>query len=319
MTPDRQIKTRPAIALLCGVCLLAAGCVSPGGWAAEDIPLRDSLTDLLNRLQARDATLKDRAADTLPVREAVATRPPEYDSAAGEYFWRGKNWQLELMFAQERASGTRQATGFLSDIRALCLQLNDRRGPGSLIYYLYPDCKRVEKIGQTVIDTLRQSSSRLRTQSDLRNAVARVVSSEPAFWHSPMEMQTLLRLISSQPGVEKGKSESQLQRRARELWLGPPTKDQYPSAFAWRTPRFAVRVRCSYYTTISKTSGRILREPGGYVLDEILLTVTPENSDPERPLRTLRLLPGKRILTEDGPTPLSEAGATPGGLRPPGD
>lgn len=289
----------------CSLFLLVAGCVSVGGgWAEEEFALRDGFAALLGRAQAQDEALKGRDVAILSMRETIIAGPPTSDAEyRGEYYWRGEGWLLTFAMALARRAQGSDNILSMGDVGALCLSFEGEGKRGALWYYLYPNRKRVVALGQTVVDALQHATDRVRKQSDVKQVAAGVARSEKGFWRSQIEVQELLAAIRSEPGVKEGENETALQRRAREIWGGVVPKDERPSSFAWRGGRFAVEVSCSYYETLRKTRHKIFRERGGYAVDEIVLMVYDKSNCPER---TLRILPGKRILTVDGPTLLGE-------------
>ena len=299
MSRVRTLKTA-LLAAGCSVFLLVAGCVSTGGgWAEEEFTLRDGFVELLGRAQTQDEALQGRDAAILSMRETIIAGPPTPNAKYREYYWRGEGWSLTFALAPAQRAQGRGNLLSMGDVGVLRMSFAGEGKRGALRYYLYQNRKHVAAMGQTVINALQQAPDRIRKQSDVKQVVAWVVRSENGFWRSPMEVQELLAAIRSEPGVKEGETETVLQRRAREIRGGVVPKDERPSSFAWRSGRFGVEASCSYYETLRKTRHKIFREQGGYAVDEIVLLVYDKNNGPER---TLRLLPGRRTLTVDGPT-----------------
>jgi len=138
----------------------------------------------------------------------------------------------------------------------------------------------------------------------VKEAMVQVMAREMGFWGSPGEVQELAKVVREEGGLKPGEKVSEFDKRARDLWGGRGLgEDEPPSSFTWRAGRFEVSVSCSYYSDIRRTEGRFMRQPEGYGVNEIVMSVYGTG---DALARRLEIFPLRRILTEYGPTLLSE-------------
>jgi len=294
------------VLLLCGVWLWAAGCgTGRAVWrTSEGRELRDGLVEFVGLLLEKEDALRGRGAAVLAMQEAIIAGRPRYSEEYRVYYWRGKGWSLEFTVAGDGSRSSQAGRSpRLGGIEAFCMYFAAEGRRGALTFYLYPERKQIRYAGSTVVEALQRSGGGRLKIPQVKEAVVQVMAREMGFWRSPVEVQELAKVVREESGLKAGEEMSEFDKRARRLRGGmDPGEDEPPSSFTWRAGRFEVSVSCSYYSDIRRMGGRLMRRPGGYGVNEIVMSVYGKG---DALARRLEIFPLRRILTAYGPTRLS--------------